>query len=121
MAAISHYLANALITQTLRTDPVYVALYTTDPTEADAGIEVSGGAYTRQLATFDAPALGVTVNSAEIAFAVASSEWGSVLYVGIRDALSGGNLLYYGTITVDNPILTNDRVKIPAGELFVEL
>lgn len=48
MAEMSNYLENALINATLRntsyTSPatVYLALYTSDPTDADSGTEVSG-------------------------------------------------------------------------------
>ncbi len=54
MAEMSNYLENALINATLRntsyTSPttVYVALYTSDPTDADSGTECSGTSYARQ-------------------------------------------------------------------------
>ena len=53
MAEISNYLENAIINATLRattyTSPatVYVSLWTTDPTDAGSGTEVSGGSYAR--------------------------------------------------------------------------
>jgi len=65
MAEISDYLENALINGTLRgtTYPapasVYVGLYTSDPTDANTGTEVSGGSYARVVATFAAPADGL--------------------------------------------------------------
>lgn len=49
MSQLSNYLENKLIDHVLRntayTPPatVYLALYTTDPTDADSGTEVSGG------------------------------------------------------------------------------
>jgi hypothetical protein len=51
MAEMSNYLEDALINATLRntsfTSPavVYLGLYTSDPTDADTGTEVSGNAY----------------------------------------------------------------------------
>ena len=57
MAALSNYLENALINATLRntsyTSPstVYVGLFTTDPTDAGSGTEVSGGSYARESTT----------------------------------------------------------------------
>jgi hypothetical protein len=74
MAEMSNYLENALINATLRntsyTSPatVYVGLYTTDPTDADTGTEVSGGSYARTAVTFGAPSNGVTLNSAAVEF-----------------------------------------------------
>jgi len=61
MAEFSNYLENAFINAALRatnfTAPttVYVSLYTSDPTDADSGTEVSGGSYARTSAAFDAP------------------------------------------------------------------
>ena len=67
MAEMSNYLENALINVTLRatgyTAPttVYVALYTSDPTDADTGTECSGTSYARQAVTFGAPSNGSVV------------------------------------------------------------
>jgi hypothetical protein len=74
MSEMSNYLEDALINVTLRntayTTPttVYLALYTTDPTDADTGTEVSGGSYARQAITMGAPSNGVSVSSADISF-----------------------------------------------------
>ncbi len=95
MAEMSNYLENALINAVLRntsyTSPatVYLGLYTTDPTDADTGTEVSGNAYARQSITFGAPSNGVTTNTAAIEFPQATGSWGTVAYVGIRDASTG--------------------------------
>jgi hypothetical protein len=92
MAEFSNFLENALINATLRnttyTSPatVYVSLYTTDPTDADSGTEVSGGSYARTSATFDAPSNGVTQNSADVTFPTSTASWGTVTHIGIHDA-----------------------------------
>lgn len=127
MSEMSNYLENALINGTLRattyTAPttVYLALYTTDPTDADTGTEVSGSAYARQAITFGAPSNGVSTNSAAIEFPQATGSWGTVAYVGIRDALTTGNLLYYTPLDVSKTIDTGDIFKIATGNLSVTL
>lgn len=127
MAAMSNYLENALVNATLRntsyTTPttVYVGLYTTDPTDANTGTEVSGGSYARVAATFAAPSNGASVTSADVTFAVATASWGTVAYFGISDALSAGNLLYHGALTVSKTISTGDVLKITSGNLSVTL
>lgn len=119
----STYLRNAMVNVTLRntayTTPttVYVALYTTDPTAADTGTEVTGGSYARQAATFIAPTNGVTSNSANITFPTATANWGTVAYIGIRDALTAGNLLYSQALAVSRVINTNDQLVILTGQL----
>jgi len=127
MAAISNYLENALINGTLRatsyTAPstVYVALFTSDPTDAGSGTECSGSAYTRQSATFAAPSNGASTTSADIQFSQAGGSWGTITHFGIFDASSSGNLLYHGALTVSKTIDTGDVFKIAAGSLTVTL
>jgi len=127
MAEMSNYLENALVNATLRntsyTSPttVYVALYTTDPTDADTGTEVSGNGYARQSVTFSAPSNGATSNSAAVEFPQATGSWGTVAYIGLRDASSGGNLLYHTALDASKTIATGDVFRISIGSLSVTL
>lgn len=124
---MSNYLENALINGTLRattyTAPstVYLALYTSDPTDADTGTEVSGGSYARQSITMGSPSNGVSTNSAAIEFPQATGSWGTVAYIGIRDALTSGNLLYHSPLDTSKAIDTGDIFKIAIGSLSVTL
>jgi hypothetical protein len=125
--ALSNHLENALLDHVLRgntyTAPgsIHVALFTTDPTDADTGTEVAGNAYARQTVTFDAPSGGATANSGVVQFAVATGSWGTVTHIGLYDASTGGNLLFHGALTQSRAIGENDQFRIPAGDLTVEL
>lgn len=127
MAEMSNYLETALINGTLRgttyTAPttVYIGLYTSDPTDADTGTEVSGGSYARQSVTFGAPSNGVSTNSAAIEFPQATASWGTVGWIGIEDAVSGGNLLYHTALDTSKTIENGDIFKIAIGSLSVTL
>jgi hypothetical protein len=127
MAEMSNYLENALINATLRntsyTSPavVYLGLYTSDPTDADSGTEVSGNAYARQAITFGAPSNGVSTNSAVIEFPQATGSWGTITHIGIEDALTSGNLLYHTPLTASKTIATGDVFRIAIGSLSVTL
>lgn len=127
MSAMSNYLENALVNATLRntsyTSPaaVYVALFTTDPTDAGSGTEVSGGSYARQAATFGSPSNGASTTSADISFPQATGSWGTVTHFGVYDASSSGNLLYHGALTASKTIETGDIFKIASGSLAVTL
>jgi hypothetical protein len=127
MAAISDYLENALINATLRntayTSPanVYVGLFTTNPTDDGSGTEVSGGSYARIVATFAAPSNGSSSTNADVQFAQATGNWGTITHFGIFDALTTGNLLYHGALTVSKTIETGDVFKIASGNLTVTL
>ncbi len=89
----------------------YVGLFTTAPTtDASAsytGTEVSGGSYARVTVAssgWSAITGGSTTpsqisNSSVITFPTPTANWGTVLAVGIFDASTTGNLLWWATIT----------------------
>lgn len=127
---ISNKLSESVFNHVLRNIPytapttIYLALYKSDPTPADTGTEVTGGSYVRIPITFAAPTLEVgqqTVKSAaDIEFPVATADWGLVTHVGLRSALTGGDLLW--SKAVDNPrtIQTGDKPKFLAGGTSVK-
>lgn len=127
MAEMSNYLEDALINATLRnttyTSPatVYVGLFTSDPTDAGSGTEVSGGSYARTAVTFGAPSNGVTTNSAAVEFPQATGNWGTVGWIGIHDAATSGNLLYHTALDASKTIASGDIFKIAIGSLSVTL
>ncbi len=123
MAAISTYLADKLFNHVLRNEvytppaKVYLALYTTDPTAAGTGTEVSGAGYARQEIAFDASASRATSNTAAVEFPKATANWGTVTHWGLKDADTAGNLLYFGEVTSPITINTNNYFKTEAGDL----
>lgn len=127
MAAMSNYLENALINATLRNTAysspaaVYVALFTTDPTDAGTGTEVSGGSYARQAATFTSPSNGSSTLAADVTFPTATGNWGTVTHFGIYDASTSGNLLYHGALNNSKNIQTGDILRIQVNNLTVTL
>lgn len=127
MAAFSNYLENALINGTLRattyTAPttVYVALFLNDPGEGASGTEVSGNGYARQSATFAAPSNGAASTNADVQFPQATGTQGTITHFAIFDALTTGNMLYYGALTSSKTIEIGDVFKIASGSLTVTL
>ena len=127
MAEMSNFLENALVNATLRnttyTSPatVYVALFTTDPTDAASGTEVSGGSYARTSVTFAAPSNGASASNADCTFPTCTSTWGTVSHIGIFDASTSGNLLYHTPLDTSKTIETGDIFKIASGSLTVTL
>jgi hypothetical protein len=127
MAEMSNFLENALINATLRNTTytsvatVYVSLWTSDPTDAGSGTEVSGGSYARTSVTFAAPSNGVTTNNADVTFPTATASWGTVGWIGINDAASSGNLLYHTALDTAKAIDSGDIFKIASGNLSVTL
>jgi len=127
MSEMSNYLENALINVTLRNTAFtavaapYVALFTSDPTDAGTGTEVSGGSYARTAVTMGAPSNGVSTNSADVTFPTATGSWGTVGWIGIYDASTSGNLLYHTALDLSKTVSTGDIFKISAGNLSVTL
>lgn len=131
MAAISNYLEEAVLNAVFRNQSyssptnIYVALYTSDPTDADSGTEVSGGGYGRQLITFNAPTQisgkAQIVNAADIKFPIATGTWGTVTHIGLRDANVSGNLLFYGPLSTPKTISVDDQLVFGAGDLKISL
>jgi len=127
--AISTYLGNALLSHILRntayTTPgtsIYAALYTSDPTAADSGTEVSGGSYARkQITAWDAASDGATQNTNIETFVTSTGAWGTVSHIGVRDNSSAGNLLFFGGLTASKTMASGDIIRFLAGALDVSV
>ena len=129
MAEMSDYLEVALLNATLNgtaftavNDP-YVSLHTADPTDAGTGAEVSGGSYARTAASFATASgtSGLVATDADVTFPTATASWGTVGWIGLWDAASGGNMLYHTALDSSKTIDSGDIFKITTGNLTVEL
>ena len=126
---MSDYLEGKIIDYVLRSGTfaspasVYLALFTATPSDAGGGTEVSGGSYARKQLTgaFDAAASRTTSNTSVITFPTATAVWGLVTSVGIFDASTGGNLLFYGSFSSNLQVDTGDTLSIAAGALDISL
>ncbi len=99
---------------------LYLALYTAAPGETGGGTELSGSAYARQSVAFTTTG-NTTSNSAAVEFPTASGAWGTVTHIGVFDALTGGNLMAYATLTVSKTIDSGDVFRVPTGDLDITL
>jgi hypothetical protein len=118
---LSGNVINAAVRQTPYVPPTgsYVALYTTSPTPAGGGVEVSGGGYSRQQAVWTAPVNGQSTNVADIVFPVASTSWGTIVAYGLVDAGLSGHLLYFAPLNAPQLVDINSQVKFPVGQLQI--
>ena len=127
MAEFTNYLENKLLDHVLNnasfTSPttVYVGLFTAAPTDTTSGTEVSGGSYARQVLSVSTASSGVVTSDADITFPQATGSWGTIVALGIHDALSSGNLLMYTDLTTSKTIETGDILKVSSGSLTVTL
>jgi len=127
MAELSNYLENKLLDHILKnvsyTSPttVYVGLFTSDPTDAGSGTEISGNSYARKNLSVSTAAAGITTSSADVTFDQATGNWGTISHIGLFDALTSGNLLMHTALTTSKTIETGDIFKIPSGSLTATL
>lgn len=127
MAEFTNFLENKLLDHVLKnesyTSPttVFVGLFTVTPTDTTSGTEVTGGSYARRVLSVSTASEGVVTSSADITFPQCTETWGTVVALGIHDALSSGNLLMYTDLTTSKTIETGDILRIDTGSLTVTL
>ena len=122
---LTNYLENKLIDHFLGTTSytmpadVYVGLFTVTPGEAAGGTEVTGGSYARQIATFTAASSGATSNDSNIDFTGMPAA--TTVAIGIFDASTSGNMLLYGSLTVNKTTDAGDTLRIATGDLDISI
>lgn len=143
MAAMSDYLENKLIDFLLRgqtyTAPtgLYVGLLTAAPSDTGGGTEVSGNGYARQnlapsltnwsgtqtatSTTASSGTSGTSSNNVAITFPTPTASWGTVTAFGVYDALTSGNLLFYGNLNIAKTINQGDTVTFPISSLSFQI
>ena len=129
MAGFSDYLEDKVLDHvfggTAYTAPttLYVALYTVAPSDTGGGTEVSGGAYVRKTATFTVSGTSPTTatNAAAIEYPTATANYGTVVAVGVLDALTSGNLLAYANLDASKVVSSGDVFRFDAGGLDITL
>lgn len=112
------------------TQTAYVGLSSTTPANGDPATNItepSGGGYARVATAgsdWNAPSAGSVSNSNAITFAAASGTWASgsnMTYGVLFDALTGGNVIGYGVLSVAKPVYSGDVAQIAAGQLTITL
>lgn len=106
------------------TATLYLALFATNPGADGSGTEVSYSGYSRQVVVFgNNPAISGNLaeikNTNSIEFATVPSTSGSVAYAAIYTAVSGGILLYYGSLGATYSLNEGVQPTVPIGNLTV--
>lgn len=133
--AISTYLARALARAVVHgvnyTAPVtvYVSLHSADPGTSGASELASTGNYARASFTSATGTTDPTLtipsladNTGEILFPTATSSWNGgtpLAYIGIWDALGGGNFLIGGVISPPVTVAAGDTPRLAIGDLDI--
>ena len=129
-AAAEFFLSNGVVAPAQPTTS-YIALFTSDPTDANATGEINSATatwYSRLAATFSRTT-GVGTNSGAVTFNAVTGSTVTVTHWGIYDTNSttpnSGNLRFYDTLrdVSNNPITktlnVNDVLVLPAGAFTI--
>lgn len=146
MSAMSDYLENKIIDHILRGTPyaapstnVCIGLFTTTPSDTGGGTEVStsGTGYARAnvaasvngwtgthggAGAVSSGTTGFANNASAIVFNAPTGNWGVVNGFGMYDAFTGGNLLFYGNLTIPKTINNGDSApSFAANTLCIQI
>lgn len=135
MSALSDYLENALLDAVFNavayTSPtsLTLALYTSDPTDANTGNEVSTGTddsnYLRQTITFGAASGGTVTNDAAVTFpSAANGSNYTVTHIAIYD--NSGNMIWHGPLgtpsaPISKTLAFQESLSFPIGAIACSL
>lgn len=144
MSAMSDYLENKIIDHILRGTPytapsgnVCIGLFTTTPVDAGGGTEVSGNNYIRAnvaaslsgwtgtqggSGAVSSGSSGFANNAAPIIFPAPTGNWGVIQGFGMYDSFTGGNLLFYGALSIPKTINNGDAApSFAANTLCIQI
>lgn len=126
---LNHILQNVAESGASYTAPsnVYVSLHTGSPEEDDSGAnEITGNDYARTEVTFGnvtvaANVCSVSSNTA-VTFPQANGAYSAnVTHIGVYDADTSGNLMFYGELSAQKQVTDGDVFQINSGSLTITL
>ena len=117
---------------------LYIGLLTVAATDVGGGTEVSGGSYARVAVTSSlanwagtqgagtttasSGTTGTTSNNNILTYAAPTATWGLVVGYAAYDAASGGNPIFFGTLTSSRQINSGDPAStFPAASLTFQM
>lgn len=103
------------------TGGTFVQLYSQDPGEGGSAtgalftrVNVAAGGWTRVTS-----GTASVSNTGAITITPSAASGATATYVAVFDALTGGNMLFYGLLASSKVIATGDEVKFNAGALVL--
>ena len=110
--------------------PTHIGLFTTEPADdATGGVEATGGSYAREALAKNGTNWGSSAGGApstietlvDVTFTTATADWGTIVAWGYFTAISGGTLLFFGSLDTDKAIDNGDTAKFTAGNITAKL
>jgi hypothetical protein len=133
--AASDYLENKILDHVLTTAAYtqpstrYLALFYGSAvsvlTNLEAGTktdEITLGSYQRTAVTFGSASAGTSSNNNTVTFPTATANYdGTVTCIAVMDAQTGGNILFYGQLSVSKTVTTGDTFQVAVSNLQITL
>jgi hypothetical protein len=135
MAHFSDYMEDKIVNAILRgqslvaPSTIYVALFTSDPTDANTGLELADSNYARVDAAlgdavstgWTAPSNGQTSNAKLLQFPPIADGTVTITHVGLFDAATGGNLLFHNALTSTKTLEIGDVLSYDIGAINIAI
>lgn len=131
MAALSDTLEQALLNHVFRNSPytspttVYLALFTSDPTDLGTGSELADTGYARKVVTFSAPVASAgghaISNAATVEFGAIVDGQVTVSHFAVFDAATAGTLLAHGSFTASRTLSIDDIPTVASGAVTITM
>ena len=106
---------------------VYASLHTANPGQAGSfasEVPTSSG-YARNSITSKMNATdsvsGVSNSNTTISFGPSTVDWGTIVYVAISDAITGGNMLMYGALTIVQTTPIGQSLLFSTGQFITQV
>jgi|TARA_B110000238_G_scaffold170805_1_gene188378 hypothetical protein len=128
MAALTDYMEAQIVEHFLRNNAlaspttVYLALFESDPGEDASGTETAYTNYVRVPSTWAAiNASGETKNAGSVSFPANGGSTVTITHAAVFDAVTSGNMLIKGALTLVKSIEISDVLAFPANALVLTL
>ena len=128
MCSLSNYCQSSILNHifgrsNFSSPEVYIGLLTTEPNEDGSNVsEPECQSYSRvstNASSWDDAFEGSIENISNITFSLACENWGRITYFALFDAVSGGNILAYGSLSPSKDIKCGDIPRFAPGDLIV--
>jgi len=131
LTGVSDYLKNKMLDAVLGAGytrgELWIALCTSEPTDAAAGTEVSGNGYARVQASNDSTTWpdasgGQKQNGAELAaFPAATGSWGTITHWELYTAVTSGERLFYGALASSIETIVGCQIALDENDVTIAL
>lgn len=101
---------------------VWIGLFSTVPSALTSGVEITGGGYARKSYAGSGWAISTDATittTGTIMFDTATADWGTVAAVGVFDALTSGNLLWFAELEPSITVNTGKAVFLSSLSLSI--